>query len=205
MPAPSLSPPNPTVTVTFTPSEVAQLEAFASLHGVSLVAFVQRAALDAAHIKQPKREAQDANALWLSDELTSVAEPAKADPFEVLADSDAEESKTSNDTSSASTPLTKRGVTGEPSKFARGQGPVWDIRQALGHERVHGLGWTREQLAFVLKLSVVGVRKMEHLGTAPIKSLEARKNLLNLAKTLENPTPQIVAFIESEDATLERL
>jgi hypothetical protein len=79
---------------------------------------------------------------------------------------------------------------------------VWEIRQALGRERVHGLGWTREQLAFVLKLSVVGVRKMEHLGTTPIKSLESRTALLVLAKTLENPSPEISSYIDREAAAL---
>ena len=79
---------------------------------------------------------------------------------------------------------------------------MWDIRQALGRERVHGLGWTREQLAFVLKLSVVGVRKMEHLGTSPIKSLEARNKLLELAKLLGNPGAEICAYIEAEEKAL---
>ena len=82
---------------------------------------------------------------------------------------------------------------------------MWEIRQALGRERMHGLGWTREQLAFVLKLSVVGVRKMEHLGTTPIKSLEARKALLGLAKTLENPSIEICTYIEREEAALAKL
>ena len=79
---------------------------------------------------------------------------------------------------------------------------MWEIRQALGRERVHGLGWTREQMAFVLKLSVVGVRKMEHLGTSPIKSLEARKKLLELAKLLKEPGAEICAYIETEEKAL---
>ena len=80
---------------------------------------------------------------------------------------------------------------------------MWEIRRALGRERVHGLVWTREQLAFMLKLSVVGVRKMEHLGTTPVKSMESRKALLGLAKTLENPTPEIATYIEAEEVALD--
>lgn len=68
---------------------------------------------------------------------------------------------------------------------------------------LHGLGWTWEHLAFVLKLSVVGVRKMEHEGTTPIKSLEARKKLLELTKALEKPTPEICAYIEREEKALK--
>jgi hypothetical protein len=49
---------------------------------------------------------------------------------------------------------------------------------------------------------VVGVRKMEHRGTSPLKSLESRKALLNLAKTLENPSPEIAAYIAAEVAAL---
>ena len=100
-------------------------------------------------------------------------------------------------------PLAKRCVTGEPSKFARGEGPVRDIRHALEGERGHGLGWTREQMAFVLKLSVVGVRKMEHLGTSPIKSLEARRKLLERTKLLEQPGAEIFAYIELEEKVLD--
>lgn len=49
---------------------------------------------------------------------------------------------------------------------------------------------------------VVGVRKMEHLRTTPVKSLESRKALLNLAKTLETPDEEIVAYIEREEAAI---
>jgi hypothetical protein len=67
---------------------------------------------------------------------------------------------------------------------------------------VHGLGWTREHLAFVLGLSVVGVRKMEHMGTTPVKSMEARKKLIELARLLKNPSEEIAAYIEKEEVAL---
>jgi hypothetical protein len=54
----------------------------------------------------------------------------------------------------------------------------------------------------VLKLSSVGVRKMEHQGTSPVKSLVARKALLELAKALENPSPEILGYIEREESAL---
>ena len=57
-------------------------------------------------------------------------------------------------------------------------------------------------LAFVLKLSVVGVRKMDYLGTSPMKSLKSRKSLLNLAKMLEKPGVEICVYIEAEEAAL---
>jgi uncharacterized protein (DUF1778 family) len=194
MPAPSI--PNTEITLSFTSSELSQLEAFASLHGVTVSAFVKSAALDAAHVTpskgRVKKSAQGTDALWMSEEFADAPEPnektndlfATANPPETAA------------------PVVKRGVTGEPSKFARGKGPVWDIRQALGRERLHGLGWTREQMAFVLNLSVVGVRKMEHLGTAPVKSVDPRSKLLDLAKLLENPGAEICAYIEREEKAL---
>jgi hypothetical protein len=193
-------PANPTtdtdITLSFTASEMSQLEAFASLHGVTISVFVKSAALDAAQIapskKSTKKSAPDPGDLWMSEAFVDAPETDEK-PDDVFAT--AKEPETA-------APMAKRGVTGEPSKFARGTGPVWDIRQALGRERVHGLGWTREQMAFVLKLSVVGVRKMEHLGTSPIKSLEARKKLLELAKLLENPSEEIGAYIEREEKAL---
>jgi hypothetical protein len=80
---------------------------------------------------------------------------------------------------------------------------IYRIKPGAGRDRVHGLGWTREKMAFVLKLSVVGVRKMEHLGTSPIKSLEARKKLPELAKLLREPGAEICAYIETEEKALE--
>jgi hypothetical protein len=199
------------ITLSFSPNELSQLDAFAALHGVSLSAFVKSAALDAAHIASAatkKRRTPDSGALWMSEAFVGTIQTddegldlfAPIDTFEAVE----EAPEAVEESSRASTPasVAKRGVTGEPSKFARGTGPVWDIRQALGRERVHGLGWTREQMAFVLKLSVVGVRKMEHLGTSPVKSMEARKKLLELAKLLENPGAEICAYIEREEKTL---
>jgi hypothetical protein len=58
------------------------------------------------------------------------------------------------------------------------------------------------QSAFVLKLSGVGVRKMEHLGTSPIKSLDARRKLLELAKLLREPDAEICAYIGAEEKAL---
>jgi hypothetical protein len=49
---------------------------------------------------------------------------------------------------------------------------------------------------------VVGVRKMKHLGTSPVKSLEARKKLLELARLLENPGAEICAYIEREESAM---
>jgi hypothetical protein len=188
--------PDTEISLSFTSSELSQLEAFASLHGVSLQAFVKSAALDTAQITSAKGSAKksvpDTGGLWRSETFADTPEPDEK-TVDVFA--------TANEPETA-TPVAKRGVTGEQSKFARGQGPVWEIRQALGRERVHGLGWTREQLAFVLKLSVVGVRKMEHLGTSPIKSLEARKKLLELAKLLREPGAEIAAHIEREEKAL---
>ena len=197
----------PQVIVTFSPNELSQLEAFATLHGESVTAFVQRAALDAAQVTA-SHKTTNSDALWLSE--TSAESPLpETDLFAPVDKVGVIEAGVPEDSASVETgsvaPPPKRSVAGEPSKFAKGRGPVWEIRQALGRERVHGLGWTREQLAFVLKLSVVGVRKMEHLGTSPVKSLQARKSLLNLAQTLENPTPELITFIEVEDADLRAL
>ncbi len=196
------------VTVTFTPTELAQLEAFAALHGEAVAAFIGRAALEATNItsasKIARRSANDTGALWLSESLADATKvEVSTDLFApVAADTVAADAREEPETA-ALVPEVKRGVLGEQSRLAKGHGIVWEIRQALGRERVHGLGWTREQLAFVLKLSIVGVRKMEHLGTSPLKSLESRKALLNLAKTLENPGAEIVAYIEREEAALE--
>lgn len=205
MPAPKNSNPQTVeITLTFSAAELAQLEAFAALHGESVAAFVQRVALDAANITSTKKSAKDGpsdtSALWLTATATVAPEPPEDAP-DLFAPVDVLEEPESI----AVAPAPKRGVAGEQSALAKGHGPVWEIRRALGRERVHGLGWTREQLAFVLKLSVVGVRKMEHLGTAPIKSLESRRALLGLAKTLEQPGAEICAYIEGEDAALEKL
>ena len=194
--------PDTEITLSFTASELSQLEAFAALHGVTVSAFVKSAALDAAQIASGpanKGRTPRTDALWMSEAFVGTIQPQGLKP----ADDERLDLFAPIDTSSAApVSVAKRGVTGEPSKFARGTGPVWDIRQALGRERVHGLGWTREQLAFVLKLSVVGVRKMEHLGTSPIKSLEARRKLLELSKLLEQPGAEICAYIEREEKTL---
>jgi ribosome-binding protein aMBF1 (putative translation factor) len=66
----------------------------------------------------------------------------------------------------------------------------------LGKERLHSLGWTREHLAFVLKLSVVGVRKLEHEGKAPVKSKLAREQLLELAKAIKELNEVVKRFME---------
>ena len=198
MPAPSTQTSN--ITLTFNPSELSQLEAFATLHGTTVAAFIQKAALEAAHItstkKSSKTKISDPSALWLTDGFEAA--PEQENEHDLFTTVGAVEQPEATKIA----PKPKRGVAGEPSQLARGHGLVWEIRQALGRERVHGLGWTREQLAFVLKLSVVGVRKMEHQGTTPIKSLESRKALLGLAKTLENPSPEINSYIEREEATL---
>ena len=193
------------LTLTFSPSEMSQLEAFATLHGETLAAFVRRVTLAAAHIKSAQAPAETSGASWMDEpgQLTASAFTSAPRAEDALfstsnrvtaeATNRAEADGEVND----SAPV-KRGVIGERSQLAKGKGAVWEIRCALGNERVHGLGWTREQLAFVLKLSVVGVRKMEHQGTSPVKSLEARRNLLQLAQTLEHPTPFIAAFIAAE-------
>lgn len=192
-----------TLTLSFGAPELSQLEAFAALHGVSVAAFIQSAALEAAHIapttKNAKSKVNDTSGLWLTDGFGEA--PEEKETPDLFAPIDAiKEPEIVAVTPSASMP--KRSVAGEPSALAKGHGLVWEIRQALGRERVHGLGWTREQLAFVLKLSVVGVRKMEHLGTAPVKSLESRRALLGLAKTLENPSIEICSYIGKEAAAL---
>jgi hypothetical protein len=200
------SAPNPEVTLTFTATEISQLEAVASLHGESVQAFVQRAALEAAKVssysaakKGAKQNTGGADALWLTESLTDISESKAteaADLFAPVAD------QPDPDVAEPTAPVADRGVVGEPSKLAKGKGLVWEIRRALGRERLHGLGWTREHLAFVLKLSVIGVRKMEHEGITPIKSLHARKTLLDLAKALEKPNEEICAYIEREERAL---
>ncbi len=177
--------------MSFSPKDLSQLEAFATLHGTTLASFIQRAALEAARItpstvstKNAQSNESDLAASWLNEPLSNAPE---------------EEAPTPDRSEEAAPTPTKRRVAGEPSRLARGEGPVWEIRRALGAERVHGLGWTREHLAFVLRLSVVGVRKMEHLGTTPVKSMEARKKLLGLARLIKEPTPEIAAYIEREE------
>lgn len=187
---------NSEITLTFTAAELLQLEAIAALHGVSVSAFVQSAALEAAHITPINKDAPAGDALWMNE--SSAENSAK----EVMPDLFAPAEVREELPIAQASPSVKRGVPGEPSRLAKGYGPVWEIRRALGEQRVHGLGWTREHLAFVLKLSVVGIRKMEHLGTAPVKSVEARRSLLDLAKLLENPSPEIAAYIETETALL---
>jgi ribosome-binding protein aMBF1 (putative translation factor) len=60
-------------------------------------------------------------------------------------------------------------------------------------------GWRREHLAFVLKLSVVGVRKLEHVGMAPVKSNVAREKLLELAKAIKEPNEVVKRLIEENE------
>ena len=191
---------NQDITLSFSVAELSQLEAFATLHGLSVTAFIHRAALDAAHISASKKktESKSGGDSWMNDDLLEIPteEEVSAPPVQRLVPDEPEADET---------PAAKRGVAGEPSKLAKGQGLVWEIRRALSQERIHGLGWTREQLAFVLKLSVVGIRKMEHDGTRPVKSIEARKGLLNLTKTLENPSAEIASYIEEEEAALTKL
>jgi hypothetical protein len=197
---------SPTLTLTFSPNELTQLKAFAALHGESVEAFVQRAALEAAQITSDERSApqsaRSADALWLTESFADIPEPEKTlDLFAPVADQP--EPQAAEAVSSETALPAKRGVVGEQSKLAKGKGLVWEIRRALGQERLHGLGWTREHLAFVLKLSVVGVRKMEHEGTTPMKSLHARQTLLDLAKALDKPTPEILDYIEREEWALK--
>jgi len=194
---PILSPQNPEITLTFTASELLQLEAIEALQGVSVRDFVQRAALEAAHITTSPQNLSSGDPLWMGETLSE--NPKTEAVLDLFAPIE-REAEPQAVQSAVQPRAAKRGVAGEPSSLAKGQGPVWEIRRALGRERVHGLGWTREHLAFVLKLSVVGVRKMEHLGTAPVKSVEARRNLLELARLLKNPTPEIAAYIEAETA-----
>ncbi|PQV63502.1 hypothetical protein B1R32_11163 [Abditibacterium utsteinense] len=217
---PVKSPSNLEISVTFSASELAQLEAFSALHGVSIAEFVHRAALLAAQITQ-KPQSQTSDNSWMTETLaqSSVEEmfAIEASPEKVKKASNSTAASplktqaifsTQNELSSEARgeiSTKNRGTTGVASTLARGSGPVWNIRQALGKERVYGLGWTREQLAFVLKMSVVGVRKMEHVGKAPSKSLEARRSLLTLARALEKPTVEIAAFIASEASHLAEL
>jgi uncharacterized protein (DUF1778 family) len=201
MPAPSTQTSHTEIALTFSPSDLSQLEAIATLHGTTVAAFIQKAALEAAHITTAKKSAKtkisDPSALWLTDGFESAPEEnEKGDTSDLFAPVD------DSELPQPAAPAPKRGVAGEQSQLAKGHGLVWEIRQALGRERMHGLGWTREQLAFVLKLSVVGVRKMEHLGTTPIKSLESRKALLGMAKLIEDPGAEIAAYIEREETAL---
>jgi hypothetical protein len=199
MPVPNISTPPSAVTLSFSPSDFSQLEAFASLHGETVTDFVQRAALEAASITSTKKGEQskpsDPDALWLTEGFADAREEAEVE-VDLFAPMEAKAKPQSVK------PSPKRGLAGEPSTLAKGHGPVREIRRALGRERVHGLGWTREQLAFVLKLSVVGVRKMEHLGKTPAQSMEARKKLLELAKLIPEPGAEICSYIEREDAAL---
>ena len=48
---------------------------------------------------------------------------------------------------------------------------------------------------------MVGVRKMEHLGTSPIKTLKGRKALFILAKTLGKPGVEIANYVTAEKGT----
>jgi hypothetical protein len=59
------------------------------------------------------------------------------------------------------------------------------------------------QLAFILKLSIVGARKMEQIRTTTFQSLGARNALFSLAKTLDKPSLTIAADIEREKVILE--
>lgn len=195
------------ITLAFSAPELSQLEAIAALHGESVTAFIHNAALEAAHIAPAQRSAKisanDTSALWLNEAFANIPEPRDEETPDLFASVSAPEGPEAVVASPvAATPAPKRGVAGEQSALAKGHGLVWEIRRALGRERVYGLGWTREQLAFVLKLSVVGVRKMEHEGTSPVKSLESRKALLGLAKTLETPGEETLAYIEREETAL---
>jgi hypothetical protein len=209
------------VTVTFSAKEMEQLEAVASLHDLYVPEFIHRAALEAAHIAPALKGKQEPEVSWLTDDFaveveekptvkTAVAKPAIPAKQVYSSSAPAKEKPRAVDTfskeesSDTSTPA-KRGVVGEQSSLAKGSGSVWEIRQALGQERLHGLGWTREHLAYVLKLSVVGVRKLEHEGKSPVKSLVARQQLLGLAKAIKEPTPSIIEFIKSEEAAISKL
>lgn len=203
------------ITLTFSSDELAQIEAFATLHGVSAAEFIHRAALTEAKITRKASPKTSSGASWINE--TAAPDALSAELF-VLETTPETTPETASVKPNQTTPiplakptasqtevpvlLKSKSTAGVASSLARGSGPVWEIRQALGRERIHGLGWTREQLAFVLKMSVVGVRKMEHLGKTPSKSPEARRALLTLAQTLEHPTAEISTFIESEKAQL---
>lgn len=202
---------NHEITLSFSADEIAQIEAFATLHGVSVGQWMHGAVLSQAQITPKARPATGFGAGWLSESSAASGEARTDDLFALDAPESLQNPRKSVDSPppnpETQTPISNsnRGTAGIASTLARGSGPVWEIRQALARERVHGLGWTREQLAFVLKMSVVGVRKMEHLGKTPNKSLEARRNLLALAQTLQSPTPDIAAFIERETIQLAAL
>jgi len=200
---------NTEVTVTFSAKELEQLEAVASLHDLYVNEFIHRAALEAAHITSAPKSRKEPETSWLTDafspEPVDAPTPAKAAKPAKQVYSSKPEPQPAEETEKEESGPAKRGVVGEQSSLAKGSGPVWDIRQALGQERLHGLGWTREHLAYVLKLSVVGVRKLEHEGKSPVKSLVARQQLLGLAKALKEPTPAILEFIEQEEAAQKKL
>jgi hypothetical protein len=207
---------NTEVTVTFSTKEMEQLEAVASLHDLYVPEFIHRAALEAAHIAPASKSRKEPEVSWLTEDFT----PDAVAPSAVHSSSTAKQlaptaPPAQPQSRPAAAPLeeevsatpanAKRGVVGEQSSLAKGSGPVWEIRQALGQERLHGLGWTREHLAYVLKLSVVGVRKLEHEGKSPVKSLVARQQLLGLAQAIKEPTPSILEFIKNEEAALSKL
>lgn len=210
------SPRNLEITLTFSADELAQIEAFSALHGVSTDEFIRDAARSAAQIKGETPSKVSSVASWMTETASSeelvrdlfapeVSPPAKPQITNQKSAVTLSSSALSSSDSNPQTTPKSRSMAGVASTLARGSGPVWEIRQALGQERVHGLGWTREQLAFVLKMSVVGVRKMEHLGKTPNKSLEARRSLLTLAQTLQHPTPAITVFVAGETAALASL
>ncbi len=62
----STSTPTPTVTLTFSPKDLSQLEAFATLHGTTLASFIQRAALEAADITPSNKSAHSSESATLS-------------------------------------------------------------------------------------------------------------------------------------------
>ncbi len=192
------------IAVTFSGHELAQIEAFATLHGESIAAFVRNAALMQAQVTPKIAAPSKADASWMEESFAGnpapgfLAEELFAPQSLQPAGKQASSSAPILDATAVSN--RNRGTAGVASTLARGSGLVWEIRQSLARERVHGLGWTREQLAFVLKMSVVGVRKMEHLGKTPSKNPESRRALLTLAQTLESPSLAIAAWIASETA-----
>ena len=143
MPAPSKPTPStqsPAVTLTFSATELLQLEAVASLHGESLSDFIQRAALESAKVSSStvtKRNMGSADDLWLTESFADARESeATPELFAPVAD------QLEPDAAEPTASVAKRGVVGEQSKLAKGQGLVWEIRRALGRERLHGLGCT---------------------------------------------------------------
>lgn len=200
------SPPTHEITLSFSAGELAQIEAFSALHGVSALDFIRGAALSAAQIAPKAQQQPDGDTSWLTETASPSVPEVDLWALETSPAKTAETSPRAITTLRATTNdqnlSQNRGTVGVASTLAKGSGPVREIRQALGNERVHGLGWTREQLAFVLKMSVVGVRKMEHLGKTPNRNLESRRSLLALAQTLRHPSDAIVSFIASETAAL---